>query len=500
MADLHRLNEILAAVSDLNAAKAVLSWDQETYMPPGGVGARAHQLATLGRQAHELFTCEEVGELLQALEEHSAEAPYDSTEASLARVVRRDYDRATKIPGELVAELERAGSLAQAAWKEARADSDFRTFQAPLERVLELTRRKAEALGYEDRIYDALLDDFEPGMKARQIEKIFAALRSELVEIVRAIGSHPVPDDAFLHLQYDEQAQWDFGVAVIRDFGFDFDRGRQDLSAHPFSTSFSIGDVRITTRVQEDYLPSCLFGTLHESGHALYEQGVAPDLDRTPLAGGTSLGIHESQSRLWENLIGRSLEFWAHYYPRLQEQFPGQLGEVGVERFYAGINKVEPSVIRVEADEVTYNLHIMLRFEIENSLLEGDLAVGDLPAAWDERMEEYLGLRPENDADGVLQDIHWSLGAFGYFPTYSLGNLIAAQLYEHMRSEISDLPEQVAAGQFGALLSWLRDGIHRYGRKLTTEELLQMTTGSGLQAESWLAYVRQKFGELYPGI
>ena len=494
---LGRLRDQLGKISDLNAAQALLGWDQETYMPAGAVEARAQQLATLGRMAHEMFTSEQIGRLLAECEPLVLDLADDSDDARLLRVTRRDYDKATKLPADLVAELAKTTALAQQAWKEARASSDFPHFQPHLERVLELVLRKAEAYGYEASPYDALLDEYEPQMRTARVADIFGALREQLVPIVQAIGTRPAPDDAFLHRRYPEQAQLDFGLRVVKRFGFDFDRGRQDRSAHPFSTSFSTTDVRITTRVQPDFLPSALFGTLHEAGHGLYEQGVDPALERTPLAAGTSLGMHESQSRLWENLVGRSRPFWRFYYPRLREVFPEQLGAIPLETFYRGINRVAPSLIRVEADEVTYNLHIMVRFELEVAMVSGELGVAELPEAWNAKMDEVLGLTPRADADGVLQDIHWSLGAIGYFPTYTLGNLISAQLFARASEQIDGLHEQLAAGRFDALLGWLRDRVHRHGRKFTASELLHAITGGDLEAESWLAYIRRKYGEIY---
>ena len=493
---LAELSERLARVADLNAAAAVLSWDQETYMPEGAIEARAAQLTTLARVAHEEFTSDAVGELLEGAAAEVDGLEYESNEASLVRVARRDFDRATKIPADLVARLAHATAVGQQAWRRARADSSFAGFQPHLETIVDLCREKGEALGYAERIYDALLDEFEPGMTAADVETVFDALRARLVAIVSELTREDAVEFPFLSGSFEDESQWSFGVGLMRDFGFDFERGRQDRSAHPFTTSFSVTDVRLTTRIQEDFLPAGLFGTLHECGHGLYEQGVAADLDRTPLAGGASLGMHESQSRLWEILVGRSRPFWEHYYPRLESRFPAQLGGIDVDTFYRAINGVRPSLIRVEADEITYNLHIMLRFELENELLEGRLGVGELPEAWNDRMRQYLGISPEDDAEGVLQDIHWSMGAIGYFPTYTLGNLISAQLYAQARRELPELDAQIAAGEFAELLDWLRHNVHRHGRKFTANELLERIGCGPVSAEEWLRYVREKFGEL----
>ncbi len=492
-----QLRARLGDLADVKAASAVLSWDQETYMPSGAGAARAQQLATLGRLAHEMFVAEEFAAVLSAAAEEVAGSPPDSDEARIIRVITRDHEKATRIPAKLVADLAQATALAQQAWAEARPKSDFEGFRPHLERVLELTLAKAEALGYEESPYDALLDDYEPDMKASQVAEVFAALRTELVPIVQGIAAADMPDDACLRRHFDAAAQWEFGEAVIRDFGFDFERGRQDRSAHPFSTNFAVSDVRITTRVDENFLPTALFGTLHEAGHAMYEQGVDAALARTGLDNGTSLGIHESQSRLWENQVGRSRAFWEHYYPGLQRTFEGALGAVPLDEFYRAVNRVEPSLIRVEADEVTYNLHVMIRFELEMQLVTGSLAVADLPEAWNAAYERTLGLVPPNDAQGVLQDIHWSFGLFGYFPTYTLGNLIAAQLFEQVQSDLGDLDGQIRSGEFAPLREWLRDRIHCHGRKFTADELLERTTGGGLDAAPWLRYVREKFGGLY---
>ncbi|MFQ5570962.1 MAG: carboxypeptidase M32 [Rhodothermales bacterium] len=491
------LQNLLGQVQDLNAAAAVLEWDQETYMPDGASEARGHQVATLRKLAHEFFTDDEVGRLLDTLEPETADLDPLSTEAALVRVTRRDYEKALKIPASLVAEMARAVARGKQAWRQARETNTFATFAPHLERLIDLNIQKAEALGYEDRIYDALLDQYEEGMKTATVEAVFEDLRTRLVPLVQAIAGCARPDDRFIHQSFETQKQWDFGLEVINDFGYDLNRGRQDLSAHPFTTSFSITDVRLTTRLDEHFFPMALFGTMHECGHGLYEQGIDLSLDRTPLADGTSLGMHESQSRLWENLIGRSRAFWQHYYPRFQALFPTPLAGVSLDAFYRAINKVEPSLIRVEADEVTYNLHIMLRFELEQAMVEGRVSVDELPALWNDKMEEYLGLRPETDAQGVLQDIHWSLGAIGYFSTYALGNLMSVQLFDRAKHDIPDLEDQIATGRFADLLEWLRVHIHRYGRKLQATELLENVTGTGLHAAPWLAYIREKYGAIY---
>ena len=496
---MQQLRVILAEVSDLGRAAAVLSWDQHTYMPPGGVQARADQLATLRRLAHTRFVTDEVGRLLDTLAAATATQDPASDEASLVRVTRRDFDHARKLPVALVSEVSRASSLGLAAWADARQKADFSLFAPYLETNVALNRQVAEALGYEGHPYDALSDRSEPGMTTAQLRPIFDQLKAAIVPLVRRIaaGAGSGPDTGFLHRDYDETQQLAAGMDVVRQFGYDLQRGREDLTAHPFCTSFAPGDVRITTRVSRNFLPMALFGTMHESGHAMYEQGVNPAFDRTPLCRGASPGVHESQSRLWENLVGRSRPFWQGWFPRLQAAFPAQLHDVDAEAFYRAVNVVTPSFIRVEADEVTYNLHILVRFELELALLEGTLKVADVPEAWNARMQEYLGITPPDAAQGVLQDVHWSGVGFAGFTGYTLGNIIGAQLFVEARKALADLDAQIAAGEFGGLLGWLQTNLYQHGRKFTPTELLQRITGGPLDTAPWIAYVRQKFGDLY---
>lgn len=491
------LKSKLKEIKNLEAATAVLGWDQQVNMPPGGAAARAEQLATLSKLAHALFTTDEIGQLLSDLAQ--AGFDYDSDDASLIRVAQRDYDRARKLPPDLVAEMSRTFSLGQQIWTKARADKDFAQFQDTLIKIVDLNIQKAEAYGYEECRYDALLDEYEPSMKTVEVNRVFTELKTTLVPLVKTIaGQVEAVDASVLQQEFDEAAQWDFGMIPLKAIGFDLERGRQDKSVHPFTTSFSINDVRVTTRVYKGMFSSALFGTLHEGGHALYEQNIAPSLEGTLLATGTSLGIHESQSRLWENVVGRSREFWQFYYPKLQDFFPDQLKTVSQDNFYRAINKVEPSFIRVEADEVTYNLHIFLRFELEQELIEQRLTVADLPDAWNDKMKTYLGLTPENDALGVLQDVHWSIGTIGYFPTYALGTVLSLQFYQHALQDIPDLPEQFARGEFEALLGWLKDKIYRHGRKFTANELVERVTGAKrIEAGPYLSYIKQKFGDIY---
>jgi carboxypeptidase Taq len=496
--NLEQLKKRLALVSDLSAVSALLDWDQQVNMPPGGGEARAHHLATVESLAHRLFVADETGELLERAAEGTSDLAYDSIGASLVRVTQREYDRMRRVPESLVAERALATSRAFDAWQKARAESDFEQFRPHLERVLGLTIAYAEAVGYEDCIYDALLDQFEPEMKTTQVTQVFKALKQGLLPLLQAISDQGQPvNDTFLHRAYPGQPQWDFGTLVLSDMGFDFNHGRQDRSSHPFTTAFSPNDVRLTTRVQPEQFQSALFATVHEGGHALYDQGIHLDLDRTPLFAGASYAVHESQSRLWENVVARSRGFWSHYLPLLREFFSAQLAGVDLETFYRAINKVEPSLIRVEADEVTYSLHIFLRFELEQDLLEGRLAVVNLPEAWNAKMAAYLGTTPPNDALGVLQDVHWSGGAFGYFPSYALGNLLAAQFYDRALEEMPELTGQIATGEFRPLLTWLRENIHQHGKKFTPADLVQRVTGGPMRAQPFLAYLREKYGEIY---
>jgi carboxypeptidase Taq len=486
----------LAEAHHLQMAGAVLDWDQQTQMPPGGVAARAEQKATLSRLAHAVLAAPETGALLAACESAGDLDP-ESDDGALVRMARRDFDRATRLPGELVAEIARVTGLAQEEWAKARAADDYGAFAPWLERILELERRAAEALGYKDRLYDALLDQYEPGMTSAEVDRVFTALKEGIVPLARAIFERvDRVDSSLLYGAYPEDLQQRFARQVLAECGYDFSRGRLERSVHPFCTHFSQGDVRITTRYDTGFVSQALFGCLHEMGHALYEQGTAPPLEGTLLANGASLGLHESQSRLWENLVGRSRPFWTRYLPLLRETFPGPLAGADVEGFYRAINRVAPTLIRVEADEVTYNLHIMLRYELENELLEGRLSVTDAPEAWNARMEEYLGLTPDSNRNGILQDVHWSIGIMGYFPTYTLGNILSVQVYQAAMEDAA-VAGDTAEGRYGSLLEWLRERIYRHGRKLLPSELIPRATGSPLSVEPYLGYLKTKFGELY---
>ena len=494
---LQQLKTLLAEIADLNQITALLDWDQQTYMPPGGAENRGYQLATLQQIAHTKAASDEIGKLLDDLQLYASQLDPDSFDACLVRVARRNYENETKVPTEWVVEFAMTTTAAHEAWAKARAENDFHHFQPHLERILDLAHRFAGFFAPYEHVYDPLLDIFEPGMKTTDVKAIFNLLRPQQVKLLEQIASCPQVDNSFMSLTYDEQKQWSFGVEAITKMGFEWDRSRQDKTLHPFTTSFGWGDVRITTRVFPNYLASALFGTLHEAGHAMYAMGSDKSFDRTPLFGGASAGIHESQSRMWENLIGRSYPFWQHFYPRLQELFPSQLGNVALETFYKGINKVQPSFIRVEADEATYNLHIMLRMELEIALMENQLQVKDLPEAWNSRFQEYLGVTPSDYSNGVLQDVHWSGGLIGYFPSYALGNLIAAQLWERISADIPDLPDQIRQGEFVAWLAWLREKVHSHGNKFEPKQLIQHVTSSKIDPAPYMRYLEQKYRAIY---
>jgi carboxypeptidase Taq len=497
-AKLQELKTRLCEIDDLGSAAALLSWDQTTYMPPGGAPARARQMSTLGRLAHEKFVDPAIGKLLDDLRPYEKSLPYGSDEASLIRVTRREYEKATKVPPSFVARLSGHQAESYEVWARARPENDFAAVRPFLAKTLDLSRELAGFFPGYEHIADPLIDFSDYGMKASSVRAVFHKLREQLVPIVQAITAQPVADDACLHRAYPEEGQLAFAHGVIADFGYDLKRGRQDKSPHPFTTKFSLGDVRITVRVAENDLGEALFSALHEAGHGMYEQGIDMAHEGTLLAEGTSSGVHESQSRLWENLVGRSRGFWECYYPRLQATFPGQLGDVSLEAFYRAINKVERSLIRTDADEVTYNLHVMLRFDLELDLLEGNLAVRDLPEAWRERFQADLGIVPPDNRDGVLQDVHWYDGIVGgAFQGYTLGNILGAQFYEAALQAHPEIVAEIGEGKFDTLHGWLKENIYRHGAKYTAPELIARVTGGPLHVEPYIRYLRTKYGELY---
>jgi carboxypeptidase Taq len=486
------LQSLLREVDDLGRASAVLQWDQTTYMPRGGAAARGRQLATLAKLAHEKFTAPAIGELLEAAR------PDNEEDEALVRVARRDYEKATKVPPSFTAKLSEHQSKTYEAWTKARPANDFANVRPLLEEMLDLSRQLANFFPGYEHIADPLIDYADYGMKASTIRQVFSELRQELVPLVKMITAQPVADDSFFYQHFDAEKELAFSAEVAKQFGYDFNRGRQDKTRHPFQTTFSIGDVRITTRVKEDEFGYALFSTMHEAGHAMYEQGVDPRYEATPLMGGTSAGVHESQSRTWENIVGRSRGFWEFFYPKLQRVFPEQFRSVSLDQFYRAVNKVQRSLIRTEADEVTYNLHVMIRFDLELQLLEGKLAVKDLPDAWHARYESDLGVRAPDDRDGVLQDVHWYGGIIGgVFQGYTLGNILSAQFYEAAAQAHPGIEKDIAAGQFETLHGWLRENIYRHGRKFTADELVRRVTGQPMTIAPYLQYLRRKYGELY---
>ena len=492
-ADLLALRERLAEISDLYRTMGVLGWDQKVTMPPGGHPARAEALATIGRIAHERFTDDEIGRLLERLRPLEESLDYDSDEASIIRVTRRDWEKQRRVPTELRTEMVRAAALGNQVWIEARANDDFEAFRPALERNLELKRRYVECFEWEDSPYTPLLDDFEPFMLTSEVGEVFGVVRPVLSELVKAA---PHVEASFLDAHYPQGLQREFAERVLATLGFEEGAWRLDTTVHPFCTSFSTRDVRLTTRYHETGLES-FWSTMHESGHGLYAHGISRSLERTPLATSPSLGLNESQSRTWENLVGRSRPFWMHWYEPLQETFPSQLGDVDLEAFLAGINRAEPGLIRVEADETTYSLHIILRFELEQRLIEGSLDPKDLPEAWNAGMANLLGVEVPDDARGVLQDIHWSQGGIGYFPTYALGNVISLQIWSVVQEAIPDLDAQMGAGELGGLSAWLRENLYSLGRKLTPKETIERLTGSPtIDPQPYLAYLREKASAL----
>ena len=496
-----KLNELkmrLQEIGDLNGAGAVLNWDQATYMPAGGAPARGRQLATLGRIAQEKFIDPAVGKLLDDLQPLAESLPYDHDDAAFLRATRRNYDKATKVPPVFLAEFYEHIANAYQAWAEARPANDFKKVQPLLEKTLDLSRQLANYFPGYDHIADPLIDFADYGMKAESVRQVFTELREQLVPIVLTITEQEPADDSCLKQHFPEDKQLEFGRMIIEKFGYDFNRGRQDKTHHPFATKFSIGDVRITTRVKEDDLSEALFSTTHESGHAMYEQGVNPAYENTPMDGGVSAGVHESQSRTWENLVSRSRGFWEHYYPDLQKTFPGQLGKVSLDTFYRAINKVQRSLIRTDADEVTYNLHVMIRFDLELQMLEGTLAVKDLPEAWHARYQSDLGITAPSDIDGCLQDVHWYGGQIGgVFQGYTLGNILSAQFFAIAEQAHPEIKDEIARGKFETLHGWLKNNIYTLGSKYTAPELIERVTGGPMQIGPYIQYLHTKYGELY---
>ncbi len=493
---LQELKGRLAEITDLRRAEALISWDQNVMMPRGGAQARAEQLATLDKLAHEMFVAAEIGLLIEELVPYGESLDYDSNDAALVRRAQRDYEKAHRVPPELSAEITRQGAIAYEAWVDARQESDFGKFLPYLQKNVELKHRYVDCFDSTDETYDVLLDDFEEGMKTAEVREVFDQLKAELLPFIAEIQEHQdAVDDSSLHGDFPPDKQREFSLEIIRRFGFTDDAWRLDPTVHPFASGSCPTDIRLTTRYAEDNLES-IFSSMHEFGHGCYEHQVDQALDRTPLCSGASLGLHESQSRMWENLVGRSLPFWRYFFPQIQQAFP-ELGSVELETWYKAVNKVQPSLIRVDADEVTYNFHVILRFELEQEIINDSIDLADLPGLWDAKMKEYLGIDVPDEARGVLQDVHWSFGGLGYFPTYSLGNIISVQIWERALEDMPDLYDQFEQGEFTALREWLRDHLHRYGRKYTPRETLEKAAGSSLEAGPYIRYLKDKMSEVY---
>ena len=486
----NEIKNYVQKIADLNGAAAVLSWDKEVYMPSGGAAARSRQVATLSSLSHSQFTnpqlLENINRLLQLNELNADER------INLIRL-QRDINIQTKFTTAFVEKMSMAVSRGYHAWVGARQKSDYSQYQEALQDLIELKKESIKILGYKDHPYDAMVDQYEAGMTVKVLDRVFNQVKSDLVPVIHTLSSQPQPDDAFLRDFYNEKDQWAFGLNVLRRMGYDFNCGRQDKSPHPFTINFASTDVRVTTRVDEHNYAYMLWSTIHEGGHALYEQGLPVEEYGMPLGEAASLSIHESQSRLWENHVGRSKDFWKYYYPSLQKTFSRQLGTVSLDQFYGAINRLAPNLIRTESDELHYHLHVLIRYELEKAIVTDEIATADLPHAWNELYAKYLNVEVPNDAQGILQDVHWSHGSLGYFPTYSLGSFYAAQFYAKAESDLENLPDQIARGEFSSLLKWLRTNIHQHGRRYYAEELCERVTGEVLDLKYFMDYVDGKF-------
>jgi len=484
----------MSKIADVQNASGVLNWDQETYIPPKGANFRAQQLSTLAGIGHELSISDELGKLLETLAQDStlSEKQKRNIKQSL-----KNYKQSKKYTTEFVQELSKTISETFQAWQNAKEKNDFKSYAPHLKKLVELKRKECELLGYTEHPYDALIDQYEPETKTKQLEILFADVKNQLVDFVKQIAAKPQNNDSFMFLKYEKQKQWDFGIELLKQMGYDFEAGRQDISSHPFTTNFSSQDVRVTTRINENDVNEMIWSCIHEGGHALYEQGLPASEYGLPSGEYISLGIHESQSRLWENNVGRSLVYWKNNFPKLQSLFPDNLKNVSAEDFYKAMNIVKPSLIRTSADELTYHFHVLIRFEIEKALIEDILQVDDLPTYWNSKYKEYLGVEVPSDTKGVLQDIHWSHGSFGYFPTYSLGSFYAAQFYAQAKKDVQNLEQEIEKGNTQPLLNWLRTNIHQHGKFYTAEQLCEKITGEKLNFKYFMEYAKQKYTTLY---
>lgn len=486
--------DITQKAADLNYASAVLGWDQEVYMPPKGFPYRGRQLATLASLAHEWLTADSYGDLLQELDQRP---DLDDGQRRNIELSLEDYEKNKKLPASFIENITRQTSVSYSSWIQARAENKYSIYAPELEKMIALKKEQAALLGYEDHPYDALLDEYEKGATVAMLDRVFGQVKEQLPPLLQQIRSVLQVSDDFFNGHFPRTQQWQFSLDILRAMGYDFEAGRQDYSEHPFTTSFAPTDVRVTTRVSEDNYASLLWSSIHEGGHALYEQGLPESEYGLPLGAAASLSVHESQSRLWENCVGRSLPFWSHFYPRLRSVFPDQLNNVSPEQWYAGMNKVESSLIRTEADEVTYHFHVLIRYEIEKALLDGSLDPKDLPDAWNSRYQQYLGITPPDDKQGVLQDVHWCHGSFGYFPTYSLGSFYAAQFFGQAQKEMPSLIADIGSGRFENLLQWLREKVHVHGRRYRSEELCRRITGRDLDFSAFMQYAAEKYRGIY---
>lgn len=495
---LERFRELTDQIKQYEEILGLVYWDMRTGAPRKGISLRSEAVGALSAEVFKLSTSVEMGELIQKLGEPEQNGQLDALNRRLVEETTKDYERNRRIPPELNREYVVLTSQAESAWEEAKANNDFEGFVPYLERIIEINRQFIKLWGVRTTPYDVLLDMYEPGLTTVELDRLFSELRSRLVPLAEQISNavHK-PETAFLQGTFEKEAQKKFSKLILKDMGYDFDAGRLDESVHPFATGLSPGDVRITTRYLPDDVTSALFGTIHEGGHALYEQNIKPELAGTLLCSGTSMGIHESQSRLWENMIGRSQGFWQRYLPDLQACFPGLLDQVSAEDFYKGINVVEPSLIRIEADELTYNIHIMIRYEIEKMIFNDNLSARELPEVWNKKYQEALGISPGNHAEGVLQDVHWSGGAFGYFPSYSLGNMYAAQMMNIARQKLPDLDLQVASGELLPLKEWLTDQVYQHGKLLKPAEIIERISGEELQSSYLCDYLEAKYRDIY---
>ncbi len=478
-------------IADINGAMAVLSWDKETYLPAEGAALRARQMATLSAIGHQKMTDENYFNGIMSLLQD--QALNEEQQINLIRL-KRDIEQQTKFSTDFVEKMSLAVSEGYHAWAEARHKSDYTIYEQKLDRLIQLKKEAAEILGYENHPYNALIDQYEYGMTVDILDNVFNQVKNDLVPIIQNLVVQEQPDTSFLEAYFNEDKQWKFGLDVLRDIGYNFQAGRQDKSAHPFSISMgSAADVRVTTRVDEHNYAYMLWSTIHEGGHALYEQGLPTEEYGMPLGQAASLSIHESQSRLWENHVGRSLQFWQYYLPKLKMVFPREFQNIDVNTFYRAINKIAPNLIRTEADELHYHLHVLIRYEIEKAIVTDEIKTKDIPTVWNELYKKYLNIDVSRDADGVLQDVHWAFGSIGYFPTYSLGSFYAAQFYHQAKRDIDSLDEKIAKGEFKPLLQWLRTNVHIHGRRYQSEELCQKITGEPLNLSYFINYIERKF-------